>query len=183
MRRLRVFNLSTLDGYIAGPRGDISWHQVDPEFQAFAEKNSNAGATLLFGRVTYELMASYWPSPEALRTDPVVARGMNSAPKVVYSRTLDRADWANTRLVKKGLLEDVRRMKRGKGKGLTILGSGTIVAQLADAGLIDEYQILLNPVALGSGRSMFEGLKKRLDLRLKDVRRFKNGSVLLLYVQ
>jgi len=99
MQRLVVFNLVTLDGYFAGQNGDISWHQVDDEFQEFAETNSNSGSTLLFGRVTYELMASYWSSPEALKNDAVVAKGMNSASKIVFSRILKKADWANTRLV------------------------------------------------------------------------------------
>src|SRR5262245_50251577 len=154
MQKLSVFNLVTLDGYISGSGGDISWHRVDPEFQEYAEKNSNSGNTLLFGRVTYELMASYWPSPEALKDDPILARGMNSSPKVVFSRTLKKADWPNTRLVKDDMLGEVRRLKQQSGKDLTVLGSGSIVAQLAQAGLIDEYQILLNPVMLGKGKTM-----------------------------
>lgn len=181
MRKLGVFNLVTLDGYIAGPGGDISWHRVDEEFQAHAEKISNAGNTLLFGRVTYELMAGYWPTPAALKDDPVVAQGMNSAPKIVFSRTLDKADWANTRLVKDNLLEEVRRLKQQSNTDLVILGSGSIVAQLADAGLIDSYQILVVPVALGQGKTMFEGVSRRLDLKLTDSRVFKNGNVLLNY--
>src|SRR5690606_14707123 len=149
MRKLGVFNLVSLDGYIAGPGGDISWHRVDEEFQADAEQVSNAGNTLLFGRVTYELMAGYWPTPAALQDDPVVAQGMNSAPKIVFSRTLEKADWANTRLVKDNLLDEVHRLKQQSATDLVILGSGSIVAQLADAGLIDSYQMLLVPVVLG----------------------------------
>jgi dihydrofolate reductase len=181
MRKMVVFNLVTLDGYVAGRNGDISWHNVDEEFQEYAVKNSNAGNTLLFGRVTYELMAGYWPSPEALRNDPVVARGMNSSPKIVFSRTLEKADWVNTRLVKDDMEGEVRRLKKQAGKDLTILGSGSIVAQLAQAGLIDEYQILLNPVALGEGRTMFEGIKDRITLKLTKTRTFGNGNVLLCY--
>src|SRR6266511_331840 len=98
MRNLLVFNLVSLDGYFAGPAGDISWHKVDEEFQELANQASTSGNTLLFGRVTYQLMASYWPTPEALRTDPVVATGMNSSEKVVFSRTLSEAEWSNTRL-------------------------------------------------------------------------------------
>lgn len=182
MPKLVVFNLVTLDGYFAGPGGDISWHHVDAEFQEFAEKNSNSGNTLIFGRVTYELMASYWPSPDALKNDPIVAEGMNSSPKIVFSRTLTKADWVNTRLVKDDMLEEVRKLKQQPGHDLTILGSGTIVAQLAQAGLIDEYQILLNPVVLGKGRTMFEGIKDKLTLKLTTTRTFGNGSVLLCYV-
>jgi len=181
MRRLGVFNLVTLDGYFAGPGGDISWHNPDQEFQELANEASNSGNTLLFGRVTYELMAGYWPTPEAIKEDPVVARGMNSAEKIVFSRTLKSADWANTRLVKDDMPAEVRRLKEGSGKGLTILGSGSLVAQLAQEGLIDEYQVLLVPVVLGRGKTMFEGVKDRLPLKLVSSRTFKNGTVLLDY--
>ncbi|MDE2040351.1 MAG: dihydrofolate reductase [Elusimicrobia bacterium] len=184
MRKLGVFNLMTLDGYITGERGDISWHEavfVNGEFQKYAERNSNAGGTLLFGRKTYELMAGYWPTAEALKNDPIVAGGMNAATKIVFSRTLKKAGWSNTRLVKSGLLAEVRRLKAGSGKGLTILGSGSLVSQLAPAGLIDEYQLMVVPVALGRGKTMFEGLKKRLKLKLKSTKAFRNGSVLLVY--
>jgi dihydrofolate reductase len=181
MRKLSVFNLITLDGYFTGANGDISWHMVDDEFQELANKASNSGSTLLFGRVTYQLMASFWPTAEALKMDPVVAKGMNASPKIVFSRKLKSVDWENTRLAKGDLVAEVKKLKRGTGKGLTILGSGSIVAQLADAGLIDEYQILLNPVALGRGRSMFEGLSKKLPFKLVDSRIFKNGNVLLTY--
>lgn len=176
-----VFNLVTLDGYFAGQDGDISWHRVDDEFQEYAERNSTSGNTLLFGRVTYELMASHWPSLEALENDPIVAEGMNSSPKIVFSRTLSRADWVNTRLVKDDMLGEVRRLKQGSGKDLTVLGSGSIVAQLAQAGMIDEYQLLVNPVVLGRGKTMFEGVRDRLFLRLVDTRSFANGNVLLRY--
>jgi dihydrofolate reductase len=181
MRKLGVFNLVTLDGYIAGPGGDISWHNVDEEFQELANAASNSGNTLLFGRVTYELMAGYWPTPEAIKNDPVVARGMNRAEKIVFSRTLDKVSWNNTRLVKEGLLEEVRKLKQGSGKDLTVLGSGSLVSQLAQGRLIDEYQILLNPVVIGQGKTMFGGVKDRFSLRLTGTRTFKNGNVLLNY--
>ena len=182
MRKLTVFNLMTLDGYIAGQGGDISWHNVDEEFQELANAASNSGNTLLFGRVTYELMVGFWPTAEAIRTDPIVAAGMNKAEKIVFSRTLQKADWNNTRLVKDDMLAEVRRLKQGSGKDLTVLGSGSIVAQLAQEGLVDEYQVLLNPVVLGKGKTMFEGLKNRLALKLVRTRTFGNGNVLLIYV-
>ena len=182
MRKLTVFNLMTLDGYIAGQGGDISWHNVDEEFQELAKAASNSGNTLLFGRVTYELMAGFWPTPEAIRVDPIVAAGMNKSEKIVFSRTLQKADWNNTRLVKDDMLVEVRRLKQGAGKDLTVLGSGSIVAQLAGEGLIDEYQVLLNPVVIGTGKTMFEGLKNRLALKLVRTRTFVNGNVLLTYV-
>jgi len=181
MRRVTVFNLMTLDGYIAGQGGDISWHNVDEEFQELANAASNSGNTLLFGRVTYELMASFWPTPEAIRTDPIVAAGMNKSEKIVFSRTLQKADWNNTRLVKDDMLAEVRRLKQQSGKDLTILGSGSIVSQLAQEGLIDEYQVLLNPVVLGKGKTMFDGMREKLTLKLVKTRIFKNGNILLSY--
>src|SRR5262249_14611573 len=167
--------------YISGESGDISWHRVDKEFQKYAEKNSNSGSTLLFGRVTYEMMASYWPSADALKDNPLVAQGMNRSPKVVFSRTLQKADWANSRFVKGDLLGEVRKLKKQSGRGLPILGSGSIVAQLAQAGLVDEYQLLLNPVILGKGRTMFGGVEGKPPLKLTETRTFGNGNVLLCY--
>jgi dihydrofolate reductase len=183
MRKLSVFNLMTLDGYIAGQGGDISWHNVDEEFQELAKQASNSGNTLLFGRVTYELMASFWPTPEAIRNDPVVAAGMNKSEKIVFSRTLDKADWNNTRLVKDDMLGEIQKLKQQSGKGLTVLGSGSIVSQLAQHGLIDEYQILINPVVIGKGKTMFSGIKHKLSLKLTQTRTFGNGNILLSYQQ
>src|SRR5207253_4041136 len=103
MPRLSVFNSVTLDGYFAGENGDLSWaHRGsdDPEFQAFVAENAKGDGRLLFGRITYQLMSSYWPTPEALRSNPVVADRMNGGPKLVFSRTLDSASWSNTTLVK-----------------------------------------------------------------------------------
>jgi len=181
MKKLTVFNLVTLDGYFAGQGGDISWHNVDEEFQELAKEASNSGNTLLFGRVTYELMAGYWPTPEAIKNDPIVARGMNSATKIVFSRTLNKVDWNNTRLVKNDMLSEIRKLKQESGKDLTILGSGSIVSQLAQERLIDEYQILLNPIVIGKGKTMFEGVKDRFSLKLTKTRVFGNGNVLLNY--
>lgn len=181
MRKLTVFNLVSLDGYFTGEDGDISWHVVDEEFQELANRAANSGNTLLFGRVTYELMAGFWPTPEAHKTDPVVAAGMNESEKIVFSRTLDKVEWNDTRLVKGDMIAEVKKLKEGAGRDLTVLGSGSIVAQLAAADLIDEYQILVNPVVLGRGRTMFEGIGTRLHLKLLSARTFSNGNVLLCY--
>jgi dihydrofolate reductase len=112
---------------------------------------------------------------------PVVAEGMNRMPKVVFSRTLDNASWNNTRLVKDGMSEAVRQMKSESGPGMVIMGSGSIVSQLAEAGLIDEFQIVMSPVAIGKGRTMFETLTRRLNLKRTQSRTFENGNVLLCY--
>jgi dihydrofolate reductase len=128
VRKLVVFNNMTLDGYFAGPNGDLGWAKghTDPEFNAFVADNAESGGLLVFGRITYELMTSYWPTPQAMENDPVVAERMNSLPKVVFSRTLDKASWNNTKLAKSGLAAEIRRMKQEPGDDMTILGSGSI---------------------------------------------------------
>ncbi len=184
MRKLAVFNHVTLDGYFADASGEMSWaHNAteDPEFNSFVADNARGGGELLFGRVTYELMTRYWPTPAAHRNDPVVAAGINRMRKVVFSRTLNRADWNNTTVVKGELAAEVRKMKDDAGPDMCILGSGSIVAQLAAAGLIDEYQMMLNPLALGKGRTMFDGIKDRLTLKLTKTRAFANGNMFLSY--
>jgi dihydrofolate reductase len=184
MPRLVVFENVTLDGFFAGVNGDISWahrEAKDPEWDEFVAENASGGGRLLLGRVTYELMASYWPTPQAAKNDPAVAKGMNGLPKVVFSRTLEKASWSNTKLLRGGLAEEVRKMKAGPGKDIAILGSGSLVSQLAHEGLIDEYQIVVNPVVIGNGRTMFEGVKEKLALKRTKTRAFRNGNVLLCY--
>ena len=183
MRKLVVFNQVTLDGYFSGMNGDISWakgHQ-DAEFKEFAAENAKGGGVLVFGRITYELMMSYWPTPIASKNDPIVAEQMNNLPKVVFSRTLDKASWNNTKLVKGDLAAEIRKMKKEPGEDMAIMGSGSIVSQLAQEGLIDEYQIVVNPIVLGEGRTMFDGIEKELTLKLTKTRPFGNGNVLLCY--
>jgi dihydrofolate reductase len=183
MRTLSVFNHVSLDGYFVDGRGDMSWaHQrQDAEWNAFTSENASGGGVLVFGRVTYDMMASFWPTPAAMQSLPVVAERMNNLQKVVFSRTLDRASWSNTRLVKGDPVAELRGMKAEPGPDMVIMGSGSIVAQLSDAGVIDEYQVVVNPIALGSGRTMFEGMKRRLNLTLKRTRAFANGNVVLWY--
>jgi len=184
MRKLIVFNHVTLDGYFVDANGGFAWARNgndDPEYSAFVAANASAGGELLFGRITYELMASYWPTPIADQHHPAVAKGMNSAPKTVFSRTLEKATWNNTKLVTGDLVAAVRKMKQDPGPGMAILGSGSIVAQLALENLIDEYQMMVDPVALGKGRSMFDGIQRQLDLKLTKTQTFKNGKVYLCY--
>ncbi|AUX40192.1 hypothetical protein SOCE26_015910 [Sorangium cellulosum] len=181
MGTVSVFNFVTLNGYFEGPGGDISWNSHGAEEGEFAAEGLKSGSTLLLGRVTYEHMASFWTSPAAAQNAPVVAEGMNRAEKVVFSRTLEKAEWSNTRLVKDNIEEEVRKMKQVPGKDMTILGSGSIVTQLAQQGLIDDYQFMVNPVALGAGTPIFKGLKDRLTLKLTSTRTFRSGVVLLSY--
>jgi dihydrofolate reductase len=182
MPKLVTYNMVSLDGYFTDANGDMSWaHKKDPEWQAFVSENASGGGQLLFGRVTYDLMASFWPTPIAAQSNPIVVERMNSLPKIVFSRTLDQASWNNTTLVKGDLTTEVRKLKREPGPNMTIMGSGSIVAQLADAGLIDEYQIVVSPLVLGSGRTLFEGVKRKLPMKFTKSRAFGNGNVVLCY--
>ena len=184
MRKLAMFNQVSLDGYFTDARGDMSWaHNVrpDPEWDAFGADNASHGGVLLFGRVTYEMMAGFWPTPQATASMPEIAKGMNDMSKVVFSRTLDRADWKNTTLLHGDLGPEVRKLKAQPGEGITILGSGTIVSQLTQLGLIDEYQIVVVPVVLGGGRTLFEGVERRLSLKRTGSRSFGNGNVVMSY--
>jgi dihydrofolate reductase len=181
MRRITVFNFLTLNGYYKGPNEDISWHRHGAEEGEYAADSLSPGSTLLFGRVTYEMMAGYWPTPQAISNDPVVAEGMNHAEKIVFSRTLEKAAWNNTTLVKDDMIAVLQKMKQLPGKDMAILGSGSIVTQLAEQGMIDEYQIMIDPVALGDGTSIFKNLRHKLDLRLIKTKVFKSGVALLCY--
>jgi dihydrofolate reductase len=184
MRKLISFTHMSLDGFFTSENGDISWaHKPhdDSEWGAFVKENASSGGTLLFGRRTYDIMAGYWPSPMASQNDPVVAKNMNECHKVVFSRTLDRADWQNTQLLKGDLVELVRKLKREASEDMAILGSGSIVSQLTDAGLIDEIQVVIDPLVLGKGKPLFSRLSHRLDLKLIKSRTFKNSCVVLTY--
>ena len=183
MRKLLVFNSVTVDGYFTDKNGDMSWahKEDDPEWNAFTAGNAQSGGELLFGRVTYDLMASFWPTPAAAKMFPEVAEGMNKSPKVVFSRKMGQASWNNTRVIKGDLAEEIRKLKEAPGDGLVLMGSGSIISQIALAGVIDEYQMVVNPLALGKGRTMFEGIKNQLNLTLASTRAFKNGNVLLTY--
>ena len=182
MRKLTVFNSMSLDGFIADSKGDMSWaHQQDQEWSSFVQGNASGEGVLVFGRKTYDMMAGYWPTPMAAEAMPVVAERMNQLQKIVFSQTMQRALWRNTTLLKGDLRDEVNRLKRQPGPDLVILGSASIVAQLSDARLIDEYQVALAPVLLGRGQSMFTAIREKLALKLAGTRSFQNGTVFLTY--
>ena len=184
MPRLVVFNNVTVDGYFSDKKGDMSWahnQQKDAEWDDFVAENASSGGTLLLGRKTYEMMAGYWPTPAAKRDNPEVAQGMNRLKKVVFSITLDAAEWENTTLKKGDLVNEVRKMKEGDGEDIVILGSGSLIRQLAPEGLIDEYQLVVHPLVLGAGRTMFDGIDKKLPMKKASERSFDNGNVVLSY--
>jgi dihydrofolate reductase len=170
------------NGFFKGPDEDISWAHENPseETSQFASENAQGGAILLFGRKTYEMMASFWPTPQGKKVNEGVATGMTNAEKIVFSKTLKKAGWANTRIVRDNLEAEVTELKQGT-KSVTILGSGSIITQLASKGLIDEFQLMVHPVVIGQGTTLLNELSKKIELELTYTKSFKNGMVLLNY--
>jgi len=184
MRKIIAFENTSLDGYFVDDNGDMSWaHRgsVDDEFNAFVSENNSGESEFIFGRKTYELMASYWPTPMAQEQNPIVAETMNSRSKHVFSRTLNELSWANSHPKNGDLISEVQNLKESVGPDLVILGSGSIVSQLSQAGLIDEFHVVVNPIVLGIGRTLFEGKRPALQLKLDRLLGFKNGKVFLSY--
>lgn len=181
MRKLFSFNMVTLDGFFEGPNQDIGWHHVDEEFNQFAIEQTSSVDTILFGRVTYEGMASYWPTSAAITDDPVIADLMNRLPKIVFSRTLQKAEWNNTRLIKDHIAEEITKLKQQPGKDLAIFGSANLLSTLVQMDLVDEHRIMVNPVVLGSGTPLFQGVNEPIELKLLKTKTFDSGNVLLYY--
>jgi dihydrofolate reductase len=182
MRKIIVSNYVSLDGFIAGPEGEIDWFVWDEEMAKYSRDLLYSIDTLLFGRVTYELMAGYWPTASPPSEDQVIIDAMNNLPKIVFSRTLARADWTNTTLVKEVNKEEILKMKQQPGMDMVIFGSGSIVSAFSQLGLIDEYRIIVNPVVLGRGKPLFKDIRERINLkRLKTKTFSSNGNVVLYY--
>jgi dihydrofolate reductase len=184
MRKIIVSNLISLDGFFAGPNGEIDWFVTGEDFFEDSAATFEAIDAILFGRITYEGMLSYWTSQEAIEGDPVIAARMNEQNKIVFSKTLDKVEWGkwdNARLIKGDLGEAVRKLKAQPGKNMIIFGSGQIVAALTQLGLIDVYMTFINPVVLGSGKSMFAGVDHAVKLKLTDSKIFKSGVARLTY--
>jgi dihydrofolate reductase len=181
MRKLYSFMVVSLDGFYEGPNGEFDWPVVDQEFNEFAIEQLHDTDALLFGRVTYEGMAAYWPTPAAREDDPVVAELMNSLPKVVMSTTLTAADWGDTRLVGGNVAEETAKLKQEPGKGLAIMGSPNLTVSLLGMGLVDELRVMVHPILLAGGRSLFRTLGDQLPLELLQTRTFRSGNVLLTY--
>jgi dihydrofolate reductase len=185
VKKISVFNHVTVDGFFAGAHGEIDWFKVikkDDEYEAYTHQQSRSDGALVFGRTTYEMMKSYWPTPDAIKNDPGMANVVNNSPKIVFSRTLKKVEekgrWKNIELLHKIEPEEILRLKQERD--LTILGSGTIVQQFANFDLIDEYQLVVVPIILGTGKYLFKDVQK-MNLKLREQRAFSNGIVVLRY--
>ena len=175
MRKTFLFMMVSLDGYFEGKDHDLSWHNVDEEFVAFADAQLDEADTLVFGRKTYEMMAAYWPNETA--EDSTAVR-MNKTQKIVFSRTAFTPEWENT-VASTDLVAKMTELKSHDGKDIAVLGSSHLGKELLEAGLLDEVRIMINPVFVGGGSTLFEGLNRHVTLII--TRTFKSGNVLLTY--
>jgi dihydrofolate reductase len=188
MRKIILFMLLSLDGYFEGKNHDISWHNVDDEFNKFVIEQLKETDLLLFGRRMYQLMETSWPKaardPNTSKENLEVANLMNNVNKIVFSRTLDKIDenenWKNVKLVRELDPDKIRRLKEQTGKVIWVGGSELAVSFIK-AGLIDEFRFMINPVVIGDGTTIFKGIDSKLNLELIKARTFRSGNVLLYY--
>jgi dihydrofolate reductase len=174
-----IFQMSvSIDGYVEGPGREIDWHVVDQDFNAYAVETLKATDVLIMGRKTYELMAGYWPT--APDNDPV-KQEMNARPKLVFSKTLKHVDWQNSRRATGSIADEVARLKQVPGDGLLWVGGSDLASSFLEQGLIDEIRIVLTPILLGAGKTVFDAIKKRHPLKLLSTKSFKSGNVILTY--
>jgi dihydrofolate reductase len=185
MRKVILSNMVTLDGFFEGPNKELDWQIVDGENKEYAIDLLSKVDALLFGRVTYQLMADYWPAaatnPSTPKSDLEIADKMNNLPKIVFSKTLQEVKWNNSRLVKENIAEEISKMKQQPGKDMVIFGSGSIVSTFMQHGLIDEYRIIVNPIVLGNGNPLFKGINGKQNLKLLNTKVFDSGIVILFY--
>ena len=177
MAKLIMWNLMTLDGFVEGPGRDISWHSDvwGEELEQLSVEQLHAAGGLLFGRVTYELMANHWPGAAG-----EVADFMNATPKYVFSRTLQQSGWNNTRMFAADAVDTVTQLKRDAAKDIFLFGSADLASHLIPHGLIDEFRIAVNPIILGGGTPLFKP-GERVKLKLLDSRTHSTGVVILRY--
>jgi len=194
-RRIVVFDRVSADGYFAAPDGDLNWAVPDEQLDADGASGISGTDTMLFGRRTYDMFESFWPravkdarGPEdphgpGRRSDAMskMADWINEATKIVFSKTRKNVTWKNSRLVPEFNPADIAALKRAPGKDMMVFGSGSIVSQLTEHSLVDEYIFVVAPVFLGSGKSMIHDVTTRLKLRLLEAKAFETGNVRLRY--
>ena len=185
MRKLILLMHTSLDNLVAGPNGEINWIHVDNEIFDRAKDFTDNADTALYGRVTYEMMESYWPnagkSPNASKHDIEHSEWANSVPKIVFSRTMKTTSWKGTRIVSENISEEIKKLKQQPGKDMIMFGSAATANTLTQLGLIDEYRLFQNPVILGKGIPLFKNIQNKIDLTLLKTRTFSSGVVELHY--
>lgn len=185
MRKLFMFNMISIDGFFARENGDIDWHVADDEFNTFAVEFNKNVDTILFGRTTYQLFENFWPvalkAPNTSPEDKVIAQLIENAEKHVFSKSLENVSWNNSVLHKEIDPSFINKLKHQEGGDIVIWGSGTICSQLAKENMIDEYVFMINPVILGTGKSLFPDIAQNILLERTDVKQYKSGNILVTY--
>jgi dihydrofolate reductase len=185
MSKMFLFMMVSVDGYFEGVDHDLSWHNVDAEFNEYAMQQTKSVGTLLFGHRTYDLMASYWPTEATRKDDPIIAELMNNTPKIVFSKTMTKLpeipEWHNAKVMNEITVEAIQNLKKNSQKDLAIYGSNNLSVSMLHLGLLDELRIMVNPVALGKGTALFASLTSKQTLKLTNTKTFNSGNVLLYY--
>ncbi|WP_379154638.1 dihydrofolate reductase family protein [Paenibacillus sp. sgz5001063] len=187
MRKLVLFLHASLDGFVEGPNGemDIGWVSYDADLEKHAKDILSTADTVIWGRGTYQMMHNYWPSvpsnPSASQHERNHAEWIEETAKIVFSTTLEKVEWNNSRLVKEGIEEEIQNLKQQPGKDMVILGSPRLAHYLMQLNLIDEYKITVSPVLIGSGLPLFQGLKDKINLTLLENKTFDSGAIGLVY--
>ena len=185
MRKLIFFMHTSLDGFVAGPNREMNWINVDESIFDFVATMTEKADTALYGRITYEIMQSYWPTageePNASKHDIEHSAWYNKVSKVVLSKTIDEAGLQNTKVISDQLSDNINNLKQQAGKNILIFGSPGASQSLLNQGLIDEFWLFVNPIILGKGRPLFEDITNTTKLKLVESKTFQCGVIALHY--
>jgi dihydrofolate reductase len=186
MGKIISFMHISLDGFVAGPNGEMDWIKVDEEIFDHVSKRINEGYTALYGRVTFQMMENYWPTaadkPDASKHDIEHSKWYSKVHKVVLSKTLKAADFTNTTIISENLSDRINEIKKRPGKEILLFGSPSATHSLIRQNLIDGYWLFVNPVILGKGIPLFEGSKDKVKLKLLTTKQFTSGVTELNYI-
>ena len=185
MRKIILFMHMSLDGFVAGPNGELNWFKIDEEIFDYVGKRINEGDTALYGRVTYQMMENYWPKagqqPNATKHAIEHSRWYNNVHKVVLSKTLKGKNIRNTTIISDNIAAEVQKLKQGSDKEIIIFGSPGASHTLMAEGLIDEFWIFVSPILVGAGIPLFKNIRNKVNLKLIKSHQFKCGVVCLHY--
>ncbi len=187
MRKIIVSEFYTLDGIMSDPQDKMDWITAgfNDEMGKYESDLYDNADTLLLGRTTYKIFEGYWPNaasnPATPPGDIEMAHKINKITKIVFSHSMESVEWKNSKLLKEINPEEIVKLKKEKGKNILVIGSASIVQQLTNLGLIDEYHLLVHPVVMGNGKPLFKDIKQKHDLKLLEAKTFKNGVVMLRY--
>jgi dihydrofolate reductase len=186
MRKVILLMHVSLDGFVAGPNGELDWIFFDKEMEDHGKRVSDNVDTAIYGRVTYQMMESFWPTvpsnPDSSQHELEHADWVEHVSKIVISKSLDKAEWNNTTLIKENIADEISKLKQQPGKDMMIFGSPRLSHNLLQLGLIDEFQLTLNPIVLGSGTPLFKDIKEKFKLKLLSSKPFDSGVIALHYL-